>query len=170
MRDIQKLVRSLGIGGNYQGYRYLLYALSLCLQNEDYLLSVSKLLYPEIAHTYQTSASSVERNLRTVVSVCWERGNRPLLESISLCPLSSKPTIGEFLDILTEYLQKINRFQLYVSIFCGTNRLYLCHIFYFVKRFLRFFRFLLENQHISDIFGYYNKCQIVDKTSAISPS
>ena len=71
MRDIQKLVRSLGIGGNYQGYRYLLYALSLCLQNEDYLLSVSKLLYPEIAHTYQTSASSVERNLRTVVSVCW---------------------------------------------------------------------------------------------------
>lgn len=53
MRDIQKLVRSLGIGGNYQGYRYLLYALSLCLQNEDYLLSVSKLLYPEIAHTYQ---------------------------------------------------------------------------------------------------------------------
>lgn len=105
MRDIQKLVRSLGIGGNYQGYRYLLYALSLCLQNEDYLLSVSKLLYPEIAHTYQTSASSVERNLRTVVSVCWERGNRPLLESISLCPLSSKPTIGEFLDILTEYLK-----------------------------------------------------------------
>ena len=105
MRDIQKLVRSLGIGGNYQGYRYLLYALSLCLQNEDYLLSVSKLLYPEIAHTYQTSASSVERNLRTVVSVCWERGNRPLLESISLCPLSSKPTIGEFLDILTEYLR-----------------------------------------------------------------
>ena len=95
MRDIQKLVRSLGIGGNYQGYRYLLYALSLCLQNEDYLLSVSKLLYPEIAHTYQTSASSVERNLRTVVSVCWERGNR----------LSSKPTIGEFLDILTEYLK-----------------------------------------------------------------
>ena len=90
MRDIQKLVRSLGIGGNYQGYRYLLYA---------------KLLYPEIAHTYQTSASSVERNLRTVVSVCWERGNRPLLESISLCPLSSKPTIGEFLDILTEYLK-----------------------------------------------------------------
>ena len=54
--------------------------------------------------------------------------------------------------------------------FCGTNRLYLCHIFYFVKRFLRLFRFLLENQHISDIFGYYNKCQIVDKTSAISPS
>ena len=105
MRDIQKLVRSLGIGGNYQGYRYLLYALSLCLQNEDYLLSVSKLLYPEIAHAYQTSASSVERNLRTVVSVCWERGNRPLSESISLCPLSSKPTIGEFLDILTEYLK-----------------------------------------------------------------
>lgn len=106
MRDIQRLVRSLGIGGNYQGYRYLLYAITLCLQNEEYLLSVSKMLYPEIAHAYQTTACSVERNLRTVVNVCWERGNRSLLENISLCPLSDKPTNGEFLDILTEYLRQ----------------------------------------------------------------
>lgn len=105
MKEIQYLVHSLGIGGNYQGYRYLTLAISLCLQNEDYLLSVSKLLYPEIARTYHTTACSVERNLRTVISICWERGNRKLLEELSLYPLFSKPTSSEFLDILTTHLK-----------------------------------------------------------------
>lgn len=104
MKEIQYLVRSLGIGGNYQGYKYLTYAISLCLEDEDYLLSVSKLLYPEIAKMYKTTACSVERNLRTVVAVCWERGNRALLETISLYPLISKPTTSEFLDIVTTHL------------------------------------------------------------------
>ena len=106
MKEIQYLVRSLGIGGNYQGYRYLTYAIYLCLEDENYLLSVSKLLYPEIAQTFQTTAYSVERNLQTVVTVCWERGNRMLLEDISFYPLLSKPTTGEFLDIVSGYLRQ----------------------------------------------------------------
>lgn len=106
MKEIQYLIRSLGIGGNYQGYRYLTHAIYLCLEDEDYLLSVSKLLYPEIARNFHATPSSVERNLRTVVNVCWERGNRDLLKSISLYPLLSKPTTGEFLDIITGYLKQ----------------------------------------------------------------
>jgi two-component system response regulator (stage 0 sporulation protein A) len=104
MTEIQYLVRSLGIGGNYLGYRYLIQAIALCLKDEDYLLGVSKVLYPEIARNFQTSACSVERNLRTVVNVCWERGNRNLLEDLSPYPLSDKPTTGEFLDILIGHL------------------------------------------------------------------
>ena len=106
MSEIPHLVRSLGIGATYRGYRYLTLALSLCYEDEDYLLGISKLLYPHIAQTYQTSVSSVERDLRTVITVCWERGNRELLKEISPCPLLSKPTTGEFLDILTCHLHK----------------------------------------------------------------
>lgn len=104
MREIQHLVRSLGIGATYRGYRYLILATSLCIEDEDYLLGISKLLYPKIADYYQTSVSSVERDLRTVISVCWERGNSELLQQISLYPLTSKPSTGEFLDILTHHL------------------------------------------------------------------
>ena len=110
MKSIPYCVRSLGIGGNYQGYRYLTHALMLCLEDEDYLLGVSKLLYPEIARIYQTTASSVERNLRTVITVCWERGNRELLQSMSMYPLLGKPTTGEFLDIITGYLKHENNY------------------------------------------------------------
>ena len=48
-RQIEYLIRSLGIGATYRGYRYLSYGIQLCLKDEDYLLSVSKLLYPQIA-------------------------------------------------------------------------------------------------------------------------
>lgn len=104
MNEIPHLVRSLGIGATYRGYRYLILALSLCLEDEDYLLGISKILYPHIAKTYQTSVSSVERDLRTVINVCWERGNRKLLQEIAPYPLLVKPTTGEFLDILMNYL------------------------------------------------------------------
>lgn len=105
MEEIQHLVRSLGIGATYRGYRYLVCAIMLCLEDEDYLLGISKLLYPKIAEEYKTSVSSVERDLRTVINVCWERGNKELLKQISLYPLFSKPTTGEFLDIMTDHLK-----------------------------------------------------------------
>lgn len=103
--QIERLIRSLGIGATYQGYRYLCYGVSLCLENEEYLLSISKLLYPEIAKEFDTSISSVERDIRTVIQVCWDRGNQNLLQSIALHPLPCRPTASEFLDILVGHLQ-----------------------------------------------------------------
>lgn len=103
--EIQHLVRSLGIGATYRGYRYLIIAVGLCLGDEDFLLGISKVLYPKIAEICQTTVGSVERDLRTVINVCWERGNQNLLKTISPCPLLSKPTTGEFVDILTHHLR-----------------------------------------------------------------
>ena len=104
--EIECLIRALGIGATYRGYRYLNYGVKLCLRDEDYLLSVSKLLYPQIAKNYHTTSSSVERDIRTVIRVCWERGNRRLLQEIALRPLDSQPTPSEFLDILTAHLRQ----------------------------------------------------------------
>lgn len=107
--SIECLIRSLGIGATYRGYRYLSYGIKLCAGDEDYLLAISKLLYPEIARQFDTTSSSVERDIRTVVSTCWERGNRLYLQEISLHPLQAKPTSGEFLDILVSHLRRTER-------------------------------------------------------------
>lgn len=40
IKQIQNFLLSLGIKSTYLGYRYLAYALYLCLQNEDYLTSI----------------------------------------------------------------------------------------------------------------------------------
>lgn len=105
-REIAYLIRCLGIGATYRGYRYLNYGIKLCLEDEDYLLSVSKLLYPQIAKHYHTTSYSVERDIRTVIKVCWERGNKKLLEEIALRPLHIRPSSSEFLDILTAHLSQ----------------------------------------------------------------
>ena len=106
--EIERLIRSLGIGATYRGYHYLQYGIKLCLENEDYLLSVSKSLYPQIADHYCTSSYSVERDIRTVINVFWERGNRELLQKIAMHPLEIRPASSEFLDILTAHLKQKN--------------------------------------------------------------
>lgn len=102
--EIERLIRSLGIGATYRGYRYLSYAIHLCLQDENYLLSVSKLLYPEIARAFCTTSCSVERDIRTVIKVCWDRGNKIFLQKIAMHPLDTRPTAGEFIDIIVGYI------------------------------------------------------------------
>lgn len=106
---IESLIRSLGIGATYRGYQYLNYGIKLCMDNEDYLLAISKLLYPQIAKEFHATSSSVERNIRTVVDVCWERGNRSFLQEIALHSLQYKPTSGEFFDILVGHLTRNER-------------------------------------------------------------
>lgn len=60
--EIYFLLHSLGIGAKYRGFRYLAYGIALCMEDEDYLLRVSKTLYPKIAQTFQVSSSCVERD------------------------------------------------------------------------------------------------------------
>lgn len=106
MNNIYELPLSLGIHGTYKGYRYLIYALELSLEDEDRLLFVTKNLYPIIAERYHTTIECVDRNLRTVIAHCWKSKNRALLEQISSYPLKDCPTVTEFLDILYWHLKK----------------------------------------------------------------
>ena len=103
-KKITKLLLSLGIRSTYQGFQYLCYGLELCLESEDYLLSVYKNLYVDIGVKFHTNRNNIERCIRTVVSYCWERGNRELLMELAGYELKDKPTNGEFIDILYQYL------------------------------------------------------------------
>lgn len=98
------LLLRLGIRSTYRGFRYLHRALQLCLQNEDYLFSICKLLYVDIAKEYQVSRDSVEHCMRTAISYCWNNGNRTFLCEIARFPLCARPTNSEFIDILYHYL------------------------------------------------------------------
>ena len=97
------LLHSLGIGAKYRGFRYLAYGIALCMEDEDYLLRVSKTLYPKIAQTFQVSSSCVERDIRPAISVCW-------LFSLSVHPVLTKPTNSEFFDILSSYIKYYRAF------------------------------------------------------------
>lgn len=106
MDRTRALLLDLGIRSTIRGFHFLLYALKLCLQNEDYLLSVYKDLYVDVAIRFGTTRDNVEHCVRTAVSSCWYKGNRNLLNRITGYELKHKPANGEFIDILYNYLTR----------------------------------------------------------------
>lgn len=106
MLTILELVQYLGIPGNYIGRRYLITAVELVLDNEDSLLRVTKLLYPQVALAHDTTMMRVEKNLRTVIKLCWDRNGRERLERLAGYPLESKPDTAEFIDILSSFIKR----------------------------------------------------------------
>lgn len=104
MQKTRQLLHDLGIHTTILGFHYLDYGLTLCQQNERYLLSVYTCLYADIARHYDVSPGSVEHCIRTAVATCWNAGNRQLLLKLAGYELSGRPTSSEFIAILYEYL------------------------------------------------------------------
>lgn len=94
----------LGISANYTGFFHASYSVLLAMQNPQRLLLVTKWLYPAVAKRYHTTASAVERNIRTIVLRAW-RLHRETLEQMAGCSLVEKPTATQFISILSTYLK-----------------------------------------------------------------
>lgn len=103
MTDIYDLLYRLGVTANYTGFFHTAYAVSLCTEQPDKLLLVTKWLYPEVAKQYRTNWKAVERNIRTVSDIIW-RENRPFLEQLARRPLEQKPRSAQLLAILASSL------------------------------------------------------------------
>lgn len=108
MNQISNLLLKLGIHKTCLGFRYLVYILELCLEDEDHLLRVSH-LYGITGTKFHSTAANVESCIRTAVSACWNRGNRNFLMEIAPYELTGKPSSSEFLDILYGYLTSQER-------------------------------------------------------------
>ncbi len=99
---IRRLLLKLGATPRYIGFDYVVHAVSLSLGNSQYLLSVTKELYPDVARKYHTTLYSVERDIRTIINIIWKR-NPSFLGEIAGYPLDKRPSVSEFIAILREY-------------------------------------------------------------------
>lgn len=104
--DIYNLLYRLGVTANYTGFFHTACAVLLCVEQPDWLLVVTKWLYPEVAKRYQTNWKAVERNIRTVGGIIW-RENRSLLEELARRPLERKPRNVQLLAILAASLDTL---------------------------------------------------------------
>jgi len=103
---IEDIVRRMGVKGTYQGMKCLICGVELASNNREMLMAVTKELYPAIAHRVGGTGKTVERNLRTVTKVCWERGDRDFLNEIAGIRLLTPPTSGEMIDYLVHYISR----------------------------------------------------------------
>lgn len=68
---IQALLYSIGITGNYIGFYQVVSAVEIAICDPQSLLMVTKVLYVDVAKQYKTDWKTVERNIRTVISLTW---------------------------------------------------------------------------------------------------
>ena len=78
---ISDIMRQIGVPAHIKGYHYLRTAIKLCIEDNEMLSSVTKILYPTVAKAYGTTSSRVERAIRHAIEVAWDRGDVDVLSS-----------------------------------------------------------------------------------------
>lgn len=95
LSEIHDLLLRLGVTRNYKGFSQTACAVELCREEPERLELVTKWVYPDVAKRYGTNWKAVERNIRTVRGMIWER-NQPLLEQLARAPLPEMPNCCRF--------------------------------------------------------------------------
>ena len=70
--------------------------------------AVTKVLYPEVAKRFNTTASRVERAIRHAIEVAWDRGDLDVLQKYfgyTVSNVKGKPTNSEFIAMIADRLQ-----------------------------------------------------------------
>ena len=104
---IRRLLIQLGATPNYIGYRYLVEAICLSLVDPQNLELITKKIYLEVATTYQTTGSAVERNIRTVLEIIW-REQTPMLKQIIGNGIRNRPCISQFIGYICSWIEDGN--------------------------------------------------------------
>lgn len=112
--EITELLHEIGIPAHIKGYMYLRTAILETYLNVDFLGQITKVLYPEIAKRYQTTASRVERAIRHAIEVAWNRGNIEAIDDIfgyTISASKAKPTNSEFIAMISDKLRLEHRLK-----------------------------------------------------------
>ena len=74
----------------------------------DVINAITKVLYPQVAKTFATTPSRVERAIRHAIEVAWDRGDLETLQRFfgyTVSNTKGKPTNSEFIALIADRLQ-----------------------------------------------------------------
>ena len=106
--SITKILHELGVPSHIKGYQYIREGIAIIYERPNVIGGITKELYPEIAKTFSTTVSRVERAIRHAIEVSWNRGNWDLMEDIfghSVDIDKAKPTNSEFIVTVADKLR-----------------------------------------------------------------
>lgn len=98
----------IGVPAHMKGYIYLREAITMVIEDMDYLGAVTKELYPTVAAKHNTTPSRVERAIRHAIEVAWNRGKIDTLDSIFGYTINNhkgKPTNSEFIALIADKIR-----------------------------------------------------------------
>ena len=102
-QDIEQLLRTLGASPVYAGFTPAVTALQYVLADQQLLTSLTTRLYPKVADSCEIALPCVERNIRTMIAVIWEK-NQFLFQIVVGYRMTARPSVGDFLASLSTFL------------------------------------------------------------------
>lgn len=105
---ITAIIKEIGVPAHIKGYAFIREAIQMVYTDVELLGSVTKVLYPDIATKYNTTASRVERAIRHAIEVAWNRGNYEVISKMfgyTVHHLKSKPTNSEFIAMIADKIR-----------------------------------------------------------------
>ena len=103
--QVSAIVHEIGVPAHIKGYQYLREAIIVAVEDMDVINAVTKVLYPEVAKRFGTTASRVERAIRHAIEVAWDRGDLETLQKYFGYTVNSakgKPTNSEFIAMIAD--------------------------------------------------------------------
>ena len=104
---VTNITHEIGVPAHIKGYQYLREAIIITVEDMDVINAVTKVLYPEVAKRFGTTASRVERAIRHAIEVAWDRGDLETLQRFfgyTVSNTKGKPTNSEFIAMIADKL------------------------------------------------------------------
>ena len=105
---VTSIIHEIGVPAHIKGYQYLREAIIIAVGDMDVINAITKVLYPQLAKTFQTTPSRVERAIRHAIEVAWDRGDLDTLQRFfgyTVSNTKGKPTNSEFIALIADKLQ-----------------------------------------------------------------
>ena len=105
---VTDVIHEIGVPAHIKGYQYLREAIMIAVQDMDVINAITKVLYPQVAKTFATTPSRVERAIRHAIEVAWDRGDLETLQRFfgyTVSNTKGKPTNSEFIALIADKLQ-----------------------------------------------------------------
>ena len=96
-----KVLNEIGLKNNYMGYYYLVEIINLLINEKVKASSFCKNIYPVVAEMFNKSACTVERDIRILISKCWNEKMRLILQ----CKyVKAKPSCCRFIVLIKNHI------------------------------------------------------------------
>ncbi len=105
---VTSVIHEIGVPAHIKGYQYLREAIIIAVEDMEVINAVTKVLYPEVARRFDTTASRVERAIRHAIEVAWDQGDIETLQKYfgyTVSNAKGKPTNSEFIAMIADRLQ-----------------------------------------------------------------
>lgn len=100
-KKVQDIIRQFRITSKYKGYILIIDAIILYIDKD--FVQITKDVYPVLSKKYHTNITNVERNLRTIVELCW-KNNKTAVQEILGYNTERCPSNSVFIEAIAYYI------------------------------------------------------------------